>query len=106
MYAQLVGEFKTGVIERTGRVGAMTTGVYWGISITEIIKVVMRKALELGQEHRTDIENAARAAVDAVVELDLPYIPDGVEDTIDSVTRSTGYAAITAVLDAVLGQVV
>jgi hypothetical protein len=59
----------------------------------------------LGREYRVDIENAAKAAVDEMADLDLPYVPDGVEDVIDDATRASGYAAIKAVLDTVLGTV-
>jgi hypothetical protein len=75
----------------------------WGLSITGIIKLVLDKALELGKEYRAQIEAAARIAVDAVVAFDLPWIPPSIENTLDEATRQAGYAAITAVLNAVLG---
>ena len=103
MYAELVGQMKTAASSRVEHFGLVTTEVFWGFSVAEILKVVLDKAVELGREYRGEIENAAKAAIDAVVELDLPYIPDGVEDTIDSATRAAGYAAVVAVLDAILG---
>ena len=80
----------------------LTAVVIWGTSISGIIKLVIDKALELGKEYRPQIEAAAKLAVDAVVAWDLPWIPDYVENTLDEVTRTAGYKAITAVLDAVL----
>lgn len=80
-----------------------TAGIVWGFSLKEIIEVLMKEALELGQEYREDIQQAARAAVDAVVEFDLPLIPENIENTLDEATRAAGYAAIDAVLNAILG---
>ncbi len=80
-----------------------TASIVWGFSLAEIIKVLLDQALELGREYRDELEQAAKSAIDAVVAFDLPWIPAGVENTLDEVTRSAGYAAITAVLNAILG---
>jgi hypothetical protein len=81
-----------------------TAAGVWGFSLSEILQVLLREALELGRECRDDIEQAAKSAVDAVVAFDLPLIPVGVENTLDEATRSAGYAAIVSVLDAILGK--
>ena len=106
MYAALLGQMKGAAASRLEHAGEVSVAGFWGLSVTEIIKVVLDKALDLGREYRGEIENAAKAAVDAVVELDLPFIPEGIEATIDSATRAAGYAAVVAVLDAVLGPAV
>lgn len=80
-----------------------TAVAVWGISLSEILKVVMAKAVELGREYRPEIQTAGRSAVDALVELDIPGIPSVIEGAIDSATREAGYTAITAILDALLG---
>lgn len=80
-----------------------TVGVVWGLSVREILQVVMDKAIELGREYRPQIEEAGREAVDALVQLDIPGIPAIIEGAIDSATREAGYTAITAILDALLG---
>jgi hypothetical protein len=77
---------------------------FWGISISEIIKVALEKALELGREYRDEIEQGSKSAIDAVVALDLPFVPAVIEATLDEATRAAGYAAIVAILDAVLGK--
>jgi hypothetical protein len=77
--------------------------VVWGLSLREIIDVVMNKAIELGREYRPQIEEAAREAIDALVQMDIPGIPAIIEGAIDSATREAGYTAITAILDALLG---
>jgi hypothetical protein len=82
----------------------LTSLVIWGYSLQEILKLVMSKALDLGREYRSDIEQAAKSAVDRLVALDLPYIPDSVEGVIDEATRNRGYAAIEKVLDAILAE--
>lgn len=82
---------------------ALTAVAIWGTSISGIIKLVIDKALELGKEYRPQIESSAKLAVDAVVAWDLPWIPDYVENTLDETTRTIGYAAIDAVLNAILG---
>jgi hypothetical protein len=78
--------------------------VIWGYSLTGILKLVMAKALELGAEYRGAIETAAKNGVDALVALDLPWIPESIEGTIDNATRALGYAAIDAILDALFAE--
>lgn len=75
----------------------------WGYSLSEIISVVMAKALDLGREYRPQIEEAGREAIDALVSMDIPGIPAILEGAIDSATREAGYTAITSILDALLG---
>jgi hypothetical protein len=82
----------------------MTAMVIWGYSVSEILRLVMAKALDLGREYRSDIEQAAKISVDALVALDLPYIPDTVEGTIDEATRTLGYQAIESILNAILAE--
>lgn len=77
---------------------------FWGISIGEILTVLKEKALEAGREHRAELEQAAKSAVDDVVALDIPFIPPGVETKLDEATRAAGYAAIVTMLDAIFGQ--
>jgi hypothetical protein len=84
-------------------VGAMPLQI-WGVSLSEILKLVMEKALELGREYRQEIEQAAKSAVDALVAFDLPGIPAGIEKVIDEATRTLGYQAIEKVLDALLAE--
>jgi len=74
----------------------------WGYSLGNILQLVIDKARELGIEYREEIEAAARGAVDALAALDLPYIPDYIEGTIDEATKQLGYKAIESVLDALL----
>ena len=76
----------------------------WGYSIPTILKMVIDKARELGREYRPQIEDASKAAVDDLVALDLPWIPDSIEGVIDDATRSLGYAAIKYTLDAILAE--
>lgn len=105
MLTELTAEMKTvaGLYRRSATTAApMTAMIIWGYSLQEILRLVMAKALDLGREYRSDIEQAAKIAVDALVALDLPYIPDSVEGTIDEATRELGYSAITTVLDAIL----
>ena len=98
----LADEFKTAATNfPTHSTQAM---VIWGYSVSEILKLVMSKALDLGREHRSDIEQAAKIAIDHLVALDLPYIPDSVEGTIDEATKSLGYAAIESILNAILAE--
>jgi hypothetical protein len=82
----------------------MTAMIIWGYSLQEILRLVMAKALDIGREYRKDIEQAAKIAVDALVALDLPYIPDTVEGTIDEATRTLGYQAIESILNAILAE--
>lgn len=102
MYAALQGKMQAA----TGGVSLPanpTASIVWGFSLKEILGVLMREALELGNEYRVEIRQAARGAVDTVVAFDMPIIPDGVENTLDEATRASGYAAIDAVLNAILG---
>ena len=73
MLTELTADFKTAATCYPG--GATTAMQLWGLSLGEILKNVIDKGLELGREHRADIEQAAKIAVDALVALDLPYIP-------------------------------
>jgi hypothetical protein len=102
MLTELTAEFKTAATCYPG--DATTAMQLWGLSLGEIIKKVIAKALYLGRAHRDDIAQAAKIAVDALVALDLPYIPDGIEGTIDEATRTMGYQAIEKVLDAILAE--
>ena len=98
----LADEFKTAATNfPTHSTQAM---VIWGYSVSEILKLVVDKALDLGREHRADIEQAAKIAVDSLVALDLPYISDSIEGVIDEATRNLGYAAIESVLNAILAE--
>lgn len=81
---------------------APTAVQVWGVSIKEILAKVGQKALELGREYRDEIEQAAKAAIDAVVAWDLPGIPPVVEQYLDDQTRVLGYKAVEAVLAAIL----
>lgn len=78
----------------------------WGFSLREILTRVLDNILELGRDHRDDIEQAAKAAVDAIVAFDLPGIPPIVENYIDEATRTLGYQAIDKVLDAILAETI
>ena len=77
-----------------------TAGIVWGFSIREILKKLLDKAIELGRTHRDEIEQAARGAVKAVVEFDIPGLPASLEGPIDAATRDLGYQAVKSVLDA------
>jgi hypothetical protein len=90
-------------VRATAEAGPVLAMTIWGTSITGILRAVMDQAIELGREYRPQITAAARLAVDAVAEFDLPYIPPSIEGVIDEATQRLGYAAIDAVLDAVLG---
>ena len=100
----MVTEFKA---EMCAAVGAApfptgpTAGIVWGFSIREILKKLLDKAIELGRTHREEIEQAARQAVDAVVEFDIPGLPVFIEGPLDATVRDLGYQAIKSVLDAV-----
>ena len=80
--------------------------VVWGLSVREILQVVMDKAIELGREYRPEIEEAGREAIDALVAYDIPGIPAIIENAIDGATREAGYEAVEKVLDALLGTAV
>ena len=82
--------------------GAVTAMDMWGISIPGILQVLIEKAKEMGREYRPQLEEAARGAVDMLVALDLPWVPESIEGVIDEATRQAGYKAITAILDAIL----
>ena len=82
--------------------GNPTAMEIWGVNIPAILQMLIEKAKELGTEYRPQLTAAARSAVDALVALDLPWIPESVEGTIDEVTRELGYTAIEAILDALL----
>lgn len=103
MFAEIKSQMVGNVASRLEAVDAGKTE-FWGISIGEIIKVLIDKALELGREYRAEIEQAGKSAVDAAVALDLPFIPPFLEIPLDEATRSAGYAAIDSVLDAILGN--
>ena len=102
MLAELKSQMLTSAAAPAFPVGA-SAGVVWGFSLREILQVVMDKAIELGREFRPQIEEAAREAVDALVQMDIPGVPAIIEGAIDSATREAGYTAITAILDALLG---
>jgi hypothetical protein len=76
----------------------------WGYSIAAILKLVLAKARELGKEYRPEIEKAAKDAIDRLVALDLPWVPENLEGVIDAATKSLGYAAIDAILDALFAE--
>lgn len=103
MLAQLTTDFRIAAAAAPFPV-APTAAVVWGFSLREILAKVGEKALELGREYRDEIESAAKAAIDALVSLDLPGIPGSIEDAIDGATRELGYRAIAAVLDAILAE--
>ena len=74
----------------------------WGVNIPAILQMLIKKAKERGREYRPQLTEAARGAVDALAELDLPWIPESIEGTIDDATRELGYQAIEKILDALL----
>jgi hypothetical protein len=74
----------------------------WGFGFSEILDFVIREAISQGKEHRADIEKAGQGAVDALVALDIPYVPEAIEGVIDAAVKQLGYTAIARVLDAVL----
>jgi hypothetical protein len=76
----------------------------WGYSIAAIVKVVMDKAREWGSPYRSQIEAAGKQAIDRLVALDLPWIPDSIEGVIDAATKQLGYAAVVAILDALFAE--
>lgn len=78
--------------------------VIWQWSVKAVLEVLMAKAIELGREYRDDLEAAARAAVDRIVAMDLPGVPEGVEKVIDDTTRDLAYQAIAKVLDVLLAE--
>lgn len=80
-----------------------TASVVWGITLAEVLKVLVDQAVVLGRAYRDELDQAAKSAVDAVIAFDLPLLPDTIENTLDDATRAAGYAAIDAVLDAILG---
>ena len=82
--------------------GNPTAMEIWGVNIPAILQMLIEKAKELGTEYRPQLTAAARSAVDALVALDLPWIPENVEGFIDEKTRQFGYRAIEAILDALL----
>jgi hypothetical protein len=102
MYAVLAGKMDTAV-KAAHFPSNPTAGIVWGFTLREILQVLMDEAINLGQQYREDIQQAARAAVDTVINFDLPLIPEGVENVLDETTRAAGYAAIDSVLNALLG---
>jgi hypothetical protein len=105
MLAELTQEFRSaaGVAVVGCPVGAVPALV-WGVSIKEVLQKVLEKAIELGREYRPDIEAAAKSAVDAIVAMDLPGVPDLAEQFIDEATRKLGYMAIESVLNAIFAE--
>lgn len=102
MLAEIKSQMLTSAAAPAFPVGA-TAVVVWGLSLREILQVVMDKAVELGRAYRPQIEEAGREAIDALVAFDIPGIPAVIENAIDGVTREAGYTAITAILNALLG---
>lgn len=104
MLSDLELEFKNAAgVAVVGAPAGAAAGLVWGVSIKEVLQKVLEKAIELGRDYRDDIEAAAKSAVDAIVAMDLPGVPEMAEKFIDEATRQLGYQAIEAVLDAVLG---
>ena len=105
MLAELTQEFRSaaGVAVVGAPVGTAPV-LIWGVSIKEVLQKVLEKALELGRQYRPDIEAAAKSAVDAIVAMDLPGVPDSVEKFIDEATRQLGYQAIESVLNAIFAE--
>lgn len=104
MLAELTQEFRSAAgVAVVGCPAGAAAGLVWGVSIKEVLQKVLEKAIELGRDYRDDIESAAKSAVDAIVAMDLPGVPELAEKLIDEATRKLGYQAIEAVLDAVLG---
>lgn len=102
----MFAEIKQEMVNRAAsKLEAVNAGAleFWGVSIGEIGHVLIDKALELGREYRGEIEQGAKGAVDAAVALDLPFVPAVVEAPLDEVVRASGYAAIDALLNAILG---
>jgi hypothetical protein len=100
----LTDEFKTAAVRYPATEGKCMAMIIWGYSVSEILKLVVDKALELGREYRSEIEAAAKGAVDSLVAMDLPLVPDNIEGTIDEATKQLGYAAIESILNAVLAE--
>jgi hypothetical protein len=104
MFDELKAVFEAAAVRYPATDGKCMAMVIWGYSVAEILKLVVDKALGLGREYRPEIEAAAKSAVDSVVAMNLPLIPDDIEGTIDEATRNLGYLAIEKVLDAVLAN--
>jgi hypothetical protein len=105
MLAELIVDFKKVTAAPPEEAGVcMSAMSIWGFSVAEVLKLVAVKAIELGRKYREDIEQAAKVAVDRVVEMDIPYLPEEVEGTVDETTRALGYAAVEAVLNAILAE--
>jgi hypothetical protein len=77
----------------------------YGWSISALLSAVQDLAVKLGQQYRAEIITAARGAIDQLVALDIPGIPDAIEATIDDATKTYAYSAVDAILDAILGPV-
>jgi len=102
MFAEIKSQMLTSAVAPAFPAGA-TVGVVWGLSVREILQVVMDRAIELGREYRPQIEEAGREAIDALVAYDIPGIPSIIENAIDGATREAGYEAVEKILDALLG---
>jgi hypothetical protein len=102
VFAEIKSQMLTSAAAPAFPAGA-TVGVVWGLSVREILQVVMDRAIELGREYRPQIEEAAREAVDALVQMDIPGVPAIIEGAIDSATREAGYEAVKSILDALIG---
>jgi hypothetical protein len=101
-------ELKSEVLGRvevavTSKPSELAVGSVSSLSLAAVIKWAVDAALRLGEQYRHEIDQACKSAVDRLVAMDIPGIPSQVENPIDEATRAAGYAAITAVLDAVLG---
>lgn len=103
---EFIGAAEYGSVGCDGTGYAVSAGAaVFGFSLSELLKAVADKAIELGREYRGEIVTAARQAIDALVAMDIPGIPAVVEAAIDATTKDLAYAAVDAVLNAVLGPV-
>ena len=96
-----LGRVEVAVTSKPSELAVESVG---SVSLAAIIKWAVDTALKLGGQYRPEIEQACKSAVDRLVAMDVPWVPANIEEKVDEVTRTIGYKAIEAELDAILGS--
>jgi hypothetical protein len=102
MFVDAMASAHSNQMMQTGRSSSAIS--IWGFSIAAIVKLVIDTSREWGAPYRPQIEAAGKQAIDRLVALDLPWVPENLEGVIDAATKSLGYAAIDAILDALFAE--
>lgn len=68
-------------------------------NVRDILEYLKDLVLEVGCEHREEIERAAKEALDELVAYDLPWVPNWLEGFVDAAMKEFGYRLIERALD-------